>query len=182
LFRTEFVNQVVVDWETLGAVSFYNLNGNSFANSVQLGVDVRLFRLIDTRLAYKYYDVQTDYKSGRMQKPLQPKHRYFFNAGYVSNKWRMDATYQFTGKQRIPSTLLAPNGFESDPFGLINTQLTYLPKPNLELYVGAENLNDIRQDNPIQSVDQPFSSFFDSSLVYAPVYGRMMYIGVRYNL
>jgi hypothetical protein len=61
-------------------------------------------------------------------------------------------------------------------------QLTYLPRPNLELYIGAENLNDIRQDNPIQSVDQPFSSFFDSSLVYAPVYGRMMYIGVRYNL
>lgn len=182
LFRTEFVNQVVVDWETLGQVSFYNLSGNSFANSVQLGMDARLFRLIDTRLAYKYYDVQTDYKTGRMQKPLQPKHRYFFNAGYVGDKWRMDATYQFTGKQRIPSTLLDPNGFESDPFGLINTQLTYLPKPNLELYIGAENLNDFRQDNPIQSFDQPFSSFFDSSLVYAPVYGQMMYIGMRYSL
>lgn len=182
LFRTEFVNQVVVDWETLGQVSFYNLSGNSFANSVQLGMDARLFRLIDTRLAYKYYDVQTDYKTGRMQKPLQPKHRYFFNAGYVGDKWRMDATYQFTGKQRIPSTLLDPNGFESDPFGLINIQLTYLPKPNLELYIGAENLNDFRQDNPIQSFDQPFSSFFDSSLVYAPVYGQMMYIGMRYSL
>ena len=182
LFRTEFVNQVVVDWETLGEVSFYNLDGNSFANSIQLGLDARLFRLIDTRFAYKYYDVQTDYQAGRLQKPLQPKNRYFFNAGYVSDKWRMDATYQFTGKQRIPPTLLNPNGFQSAPFGLINTQFTYLPKPNLELYIGAENLNNYRQDNPIQSFDQPFSSSFDSSLVYAPVYGRMLYLGLRYNL
>ena len=26
LYRTEFVNQVVVDWETLGQISFYNLS------------------------------------------------------------------------------------------------------------------------------------------------------------
>lgn len=182
LFRTEFVNQVVVDWETLGEVSFDNLYGKSFANSIQLGLDARLFRLIDTRFAYKYYDVQTDYQAGRLQKPLQPKNRYFFNAGYVSDKWRMDATYQYTGKQRIPPTLLNPNGFQSAPFGLINTQFTYLPKPNLELYIGAENLKNYQQDNPIQSSDQPFSSFFDSSLVYAPVYGRMLYLGLRFNL
>jgi outer membrane receptor protein involved in Fe transport len=75
-----------------------------------------------------------------------------------------------------------PNGFESDAFGLINTQLTYIPKKNLEIYVGAENLNNERQARPILSADQPFSPNFDSSLVYAPVFGRMMYVGFRYNL
>ena len=182
LYRTEFINQVVVDWETFGQISFYNLSGKSYANSFQLGLDIRLFRILDTRFAYKYYDVQLDYSSGRMQKPLQPKQRYFTNLGYISNKWRMDATYHHTGKQRVPPTSLNPNGFESDAFGLINAQITYIPKTNFEIYMGAENLNNQRQDRPILSADQPFSSSFDSSLVYAPVFGRMMYIGLRFNL
>jgi hypothetical protein len=54
LYRTEFVNQVVVDWETLGQISFYNLSGESFANSLQLGLDTRLFRILDARFAYKH--------------------------------------------------------------------------------------------------------------------------------
>ena len=182
LYRTEFINQVVVDWETFGQISFYNLSGKSYANSFQLGLDIRLFRILDTRFAYKYYDVQLDYSSGRMQKPLQPKQRYFTNLGYISNKWRMDATYHHTGKQRVPPTSLNPNGFESDAFGLLNAQITYIPKTNFEIYMGAENLNNERQLRPIISVEQPFSSNFDSSLVYAPVFGRMMYLGLRYNL
>ena len=182
LYRTEFVNQVVVDWETLGEISFYNLSGESYANSLQLGLDTRLFRILDARFAYKYYDVQVDYSSGRMQKPLQPKQRYFMNLGYIGTKWRMDATYHHTGSQRIPPTIVNPNGFESDAFGLINAQITYIPKTNFEIYMGAENLNNERQARPILSADQPFSTSFDSSLVYAPVFGRMMYVGLRYNL
>ena len=182
LYRTEFVNQVVVDWETLGQISFYNLSGESYANSFQLGLDTRLFRILDARFAYKYYDVQLDYSSGRMQKPLQPKQRYFMNLGYIGTKWRMDATYHHTGSQRVPLTVVNPNGFESESFGLINTQLTFVPKTNFEIYIGAENLNNKQQVHPIISADDPFSLNFDSSLVYAPVFGRMMYVGLRYNL
>jgi outer membrane receptor for ferrienterochelin and colicin len=182
LYRTEFVNQVVVDWETLGQVSFYNLLGESFANSFQLGLDTRLFKILDARFAFKYYDVKVDYLSERMQKPLQPKQRYFINLGYVDTKWRMDATYHFIGSQRIPPTVVNPNGFESNPFGLINAQLTFIPKINFEIYMGTENLNNEKQVRPILSAEEPFSSNFDSSLVYAPVFGRMMYVGLRYNL
>ena len=182
LYRTEFVNQVVVDWETIGQISLYNLSGESYANSFQLGLDTRLFRILDARFAYKYYDVQLDYSSGRIQKPLQPKQRYFMNFGYIGTKWRMDATYHHTGPQRIPPTVMRPNGFKSDAFGLINAQLTYIPKINFEIYMGAENLNNQRQAHPILSSDQPFSSSFDSSLIYAPVFGRMMYVGLRFNL
>jgi outer membrane receptor protein involved in Fe transport len=117
-----------------------------------------------------------------MEKPLQPKRRYFMNLGYMGARWRMDATYHHTGPQRIPPTILNPNGFKSDAFGLINAQLTYITKINFEIYIGAENLNNERQARPILSADQPFSSNFDSSLVYAPVFGRMIYLGLRYNL
>lgn len=182
IFRTEFVNQIVVDWETQKQVSFYNLSGKSYANSFQLGFDTQIFRVLDARFAYKYYDVKVDYNSKSMQKPLQPKQRYFANFGYVKNKFRVDATYHHTGSQRIPPTVFNPNGFNSKPYGLINAQLTYIPKINLEIYLGAENLNNKKQSNPILSSDQPFSESFDSSLIYAPVFGRMIYAGLRYNL
>ncbi|MEC8637536.1 MAG: TonB-dependent receptor, partial [Bacteroidota bacterium] len=182
IFRTSFVNQVVVDWETLGQVSFYNLEGDSYANSLQLGLDARLFRLIDARFSYKFYDVQLDYVAAKKQKPLQPKQRYFLNLGYVGDQWRADATYHYTGPQRIPATNQQSNGFESNAFGLMNAQITYIPKPNFEIYMGAENLTNYKQAQPILSADQPFSSSFDSSLVYAPIFGRMMYLGLRYNL
>ena len=181
LYRTEFVNQVVVDWETLDRYRFiiYQVKATQ---KFQLGLDARLFRILDARFAYKYYDVQVDYSSGRMQKPLQPKQRYFINLGYIGTKWRIDATYQYTGSQRIPPTILNPNGFESKSFGLINSQLTYILKTNFEIYLCGENLNNESQARPILSADQPFSTNFDSSMVYAPVYGRMMYVGLRYNL
>jgi len=182
LFRTEFVNQVVVDWETQGQVSFYNLDGDSFANSFQLGLNARLFRFIDARFAYKWYDVQVDYSHGLLQKPMQPKQRFFTNWGYAGTKWRADITYQFTGKQRIPPSSSNPNGLESDTFGLLNAQITYLPLVNFELYVGTENANNYQQSNPIQSANNPFSPTFDTSLVYAPVFGRMVYAGLRYTL
>ena len=64
----------------------------------------------------------------------------------------------------------------------MNAQITYIPKPNFEIYMGGENLTNYKQAQPILSADQPFLSSFDSSLVYAPVFGRMMYVGLRYNL
>ena len=51
LFRTSFVNQVVVDWETPRQISFYNLDGDSYANSLQFGLDASLFRMIDARFS-----------------------------------------------------------------------------------------------------------------------------------
>ena len=145
-------------------------------------MDARLFRLIDARFSYKFYDVQVDYFDAKKQKPLQPKERYFLNLGYIGDQWRADATYHYTGPQRIPATNQQPNGFESNAFGLMNAQITYIPIPNFEIYMGGENLTNYKQAQPILSADQPFSSSFDSSLVYAPVFGRITYLGLRYNL
>ena len=181
VFRTEFVNQVVVDWETADAIRFYNLEGDSFANSVQLGFDSELASDLNLRLAYKYYDVQLDYDAGRQQKPLQPEHRFFANLGYVGKKWRLDGTYQYTGAMRVPATANHPEGQQTDPFGLVNAQITYIPTSKLEFYVGAENAADYRQTDPIVSASDPFGTSFDTTQVYAPVEGSMMYVGMRYN-
>ena len=69
-YRTDFRNQVVVDWENPRAISFYNLDGVSFANSFQVEVNHEILENLEVRMAYKYYDVATAYRSGRLQKSL----------------------------------------------------------------------------------------------------------------
>ena len=85
-YVTDFQNQVVVDWETPGQIDFYNLQGDSFAKSFQVAVDYTPVPQWNLRLAYKNYAVETQYKSGQKQLPLQPKNRYFINVGWESNR------------------------------------------------------------------------------------------------
>ena len=67
-------------------------------------------------------------------------------------------------------------------YGLWNAQLTRVFSPQFEVYLGGENLANQRQVNPVIGIDQPFGRNFDASLVYAPVFGRMIYAGLRFNL
>ena len=38
------------------------------------------------------------------------------------------------------------------------------------------------QDNPVVGADDPFGTNFDTSIIYAPIMGRMFYTGFRYKL
>ncbi len=65
-FRTDFQDQVVVDLDqATNKILFYNLEGKSFANSLQIQWDLTPAKNLDLRLAYKYYNVETDYLSGK---------------------------------------------------------------------------------------------------------------------
>ena len=190
-YVTDFENQIVVDWENPQEINFYNLEGRSIANSFQVEVNYNLAEGLDLRTAYKYFDVITDYKSGRLQKPLQPRNRFFANLSYETNndnfnQWRFDVTFNVVGAQRLPNTSSNPaqyqlpafvNGFE-----LLNSQITKVFSKKFEVYVGAENLTNTRQQNPVLGSDNPFGSNFDTSIVYAPIFGRMIYTGFRFKI
>jgi outer membrane receptor for ferrienterochelin and colicin len=191
-YRTDFKNQVVVDWENPRAISFYNLEGESYANSFQLEVNHEILRNLELRTAYKFYDVKTDYNTGLLQKPLQAQHRFFGNLGYETEvhengaQWRFDYTLHHLGKQRLPNTDVNPSQYRlgdfSDPYSLMNAQVTKVFSDAFELYVGGENLTNYRQKNPVLSADNPFGSNFDTSIVFAPIMGRMFYLGFRYKV
>ncbi|MGQ9818755.1 MAG: hypothetical protein ACUVQ1_02350 [Candidatus Kapaibacteriales bacterium] len=53
---------------------------------------------------------------------------------------------------------------------------------NFEIYVGIENLTNFKQKNPILAANNPFSPYFDSSIIWGPIYGRLVYLGARYYL
>ena len=192
-YRTDFQNQVVIDWENPQEVNFYNLKGDSFANSFQVELNYSLFEHFDFRTAYKYYDVQTDYLTGKLSKPLTPEHRFFANISYITNgeegatsRWKFDLTYNWLSEQRFASTRSNPIEFrlpeESSTIGTLNAQVTKVFSPKFEVYVGGENITNVRQDNPILGADDPFGSNFDTTFVYGPIYGSMYYAGLRFKI
>ncbi|MDY2586966.1 TonB-dependent receptor [Winogradskyella aquimaris] len=191
-YRTDFQNQVVVDWENPFEINFYNLDGESYANSFQFEFNYNAFKGFDIRTAYKYYDIKTDYNSGKLEKPLIPRNRLFANAAYETeaksngSQWKFDATYNWLDSQRFPSTEISVPEFQLDEYsptiGTLNLQVTKVFSPNFEVYLGGENITNVRQTNPIISPDNPFGSNFDSNFVYGPIFGSMYYAGIRYRL
>ncbi|MGJ8664776.1 MAG: TonB-dependent receptor domain-containing protein [Patiriisocius sp.] len=191
-YRTDFQNQVVVDWEDVNQIRFYNLDGESFANSFQMELNYTLAERLDLRTAYKYYDVQTDYNSGKLERPLTPSHRIFANLGYetaVQSKgqhWKFDATYNWLGEQRYSSTAGNPEEFRlpeySPSIGTLNAQITRVFSTKFEIYAGAENLTNETQETPIIDAENPFGSNFDTTFVYGPIFGSNFYAGLRYKI
>ena len=191
-YITDFDSRVVVDWESPTNILFYNLVGRSYAKSFQAQFSYSLANSIDLLLAYKNTDAKTDYISGRQQNPLTPSNRFFLNLSYdgpsneKSRKWKFDVTYNHLGKQRIPSTIQNPEIFRLDPFSskldLINSQITRVFSDSFEVYLGVENLTNYKQNDGIISNSDPFGQYFDATMIYGPVSGRMSYLGLRYKI
>jgi hypothetical protein len=70
----------------------------------------------------------------------------------------------------------------SNSINLLNIQVTKVFSRNFEMYVGGENITNTMQDNPIVSANDPFGSYFDSTLIYAPINGANYYMGLRYKI
>ncbi|MGC6431713.1 MAG: TonB-dependent receptor [Jejuia sp.] len=191
-YRTDFTNQVVVDWENPQEINFYNLDGKSFANSFQVELNHNTFEGFDLRLAYKFYDVRTDYNSGRLERPLTPTHRFFANAGYETTlnkkgaQWKFDATFNWLGDQRFASTAGNPIGLQlperTPTVATLNAQIIKVFSPKFEVYLGGENITNVRQSNPVLGADNPFGANFDSTFVYGPIFGSMYYAGLRFRV
>jgi outer membrane receptor for ferrienterochelin and colicin len=192
-YSTQFTNQVVVDVdESPQQVLFYDLDGSSYANNLQVQFNYEPATNLEVRLAYKFYDVKTDFQKGKLEKPLQAVHRFFGNIAYETNpkqngsQWKFDYTYNLLGKQRLPYTGSNPVNYQladySPGYSQMNAQVTKVFTKNFEIYLGGENLTGYTQENPILAADDPFSPYFDSSIVYAPVLGNMYYAGLRFKI
>ena len=190
VYRTTFENQVVVDIENTGALSFYNLAGKSFSHTMQLDIAYELFDRFDIKMAYKLNDVQTTYSDGSQKEiPLASRSRILLNLAYTTNtdKWLFDLTCNHIGESRVPQHNVSSENQQvelekfSAPFYTINAQVSKKFK-QLDWYIGVENLLAYTQENPIIDANNPFDDAFDASLIYAPVMGRLIYTGIRYKI
>ncbi|WP_396590109.1 TonB-dependent receptor plug domain-containing protein [Allomuricauda sp. R78024] len=191
-YRTVFQDQVVVDWENPTEISFYNLTGESSSNSYQIDLNYELLQSLKVRMTYKNYNVPIDYASGRFQRPFQSSDRFFTNlnyetsSGHHGSQWRFDFTYNWQGKQRIPTmaneTLSTFKDGFSKGYSILNFQITKVFSHGFEAYLGGENIANFTQANPIIGSDDPFGLLFDTTQVYGPILGATYYAGVRFKI
>jgi len=185
-YRTDFIQQTIVDMDRdLQNIYVYNLNGKSYSNSFQGELNFKLIERLDFTTAFRYNDVKITTNDILQDKPLVNKYRGILTLSYSTNhnKWKFDFTNQFNGASRLPEI----NGntyrteIRSKPYYILHAQVTKKFK-HFDLYLGAENLTNFTQNNPVIAAENPFSEYFDSSIVWGPIVGRMFYIGARYSL
>ncbi len=186
----------------------------SSSTTIQIEFDWSFHRRLDVRAAYRWVDAVTGYASGdydadygfeMKQDPYVSKHRAFTHWSYASKEslegkqTRIDATIQWVGPQALPVPGGVAMGMDPDnpmdpmenmhpsvspSFTQVNLQVTQTLPGNLELYIGIENLANVRQMSPIAGVNDGVLDLenFDASLVYGPIMGRMSYAGLRWTL
>ena len=190
-YYTDFLKQIVVDMDSdPHAIRFYNLDGRSYSNSFQVEASYPFFRGFTLTAAYRYTDAKTDYRNEegvahRLKKPLVSDYKGLLTASYQTplKKWQFDLTSQFNGGGRMPTPdasnpLWEPN-FKA--YTVVNAQITKYFR-QWSIYVGAENLFNYKQPNPIIDASNPRGDNFDGSMVWGPVHGRKIYAGIRFNI
>ncbi|MBR73656.1 MAG: hypothetical protein CL872_01755 [Dehalococcoidaceae bacterium] len=184
IYRTEFEDQIVVNIEKQDQVSFTNLRGKSFSNVIQIGLEYKIINNLQLRLGYKKNRAVSTFNGIEAQLPLQPEQKGLINLSYktISDKWHFDITTNYNGSSRVPESAISA-GYFSSSFILLNSQITR-KWDNFDMYIGAENLTDYTQPNPIIDAENPLGleSDFDASLIWGPVMGRNIYAGIRYKI
>lgn len=202
-YRTDFQNQLIVDFEHPGELYLYNLTnangvgGRSFANSFQAELNVQPAKRFEVKAAYRFFDVQQSMggpfgEERLLSKMMISRDRLLLNAGYALpfDKWKFDATLQWNGPRRIPylrdgyvhsSYQNMPTEF-SPGFYNLNAQVSRAFQSGWEVYLGGENLTGFRQLTPILAANDPFGPRFDAgSQVWGPVTGQLVYVGFRFK-
>ena len=185
-FYTRIFNTVVVDQEDNPfSIDIYNSNGMSRTHTAQIDITWTPIKRFDIFATFRYTDSRYTTKShGFIERPLVSRYKALINLQYATNmrKWTFDFTAQLNGPARIPTqTGKLEDESYSPIYPMLFAQVSRRIK-KWEIYVGCENILNFKQNNPIISGDAPYSTDFNSSLVWGPLMGTKAYIGVRFNL
>ncbi len=190
VYRTQFTNQIIADIETdYTKAQFYNLDGQSYANTLLSMVTAEILRGFDIKLAYKFNDVKTTYQGNLQEVPLVAKHRGLATLDYRTpdKKWMFNITHQIVGQQRLADRHYVPSKYGnhhasySPVYKLTHMSINRFFK-TFELYSGVENLFGFTQHEAIIAWQDPDSEYFDATQVYAPMMGRRIYGGLRWRI
>lgn len=187
-YSTNFVKQVVVDQDSMPtAVFFYNLSGRSFANVIQAQFSFQPLKQFTILGAFRYNDVKVTEGNQLRQKALVNQYKVLLTLSYATRfeKWKFDLTGQMNGPSRIPDTKKMPPVLqlpEKSPVWVnLLAQVTRKFR-NFEIYIGGENLLNVRQLDPIVEYFKPYHTHFDASMAWGPVVGITGYAGIRLTI
>jgi len=189
-YYSHFINSLIVDLDQdKHAVYIYNQTdvpgAKSFAHCAQIEASIEVLRGWTWTAAFRYTDVkQTTFNAATNRYELRSKALTNRFKGVVTTsyqtplkKWQFDVTAQFNGVSRMP------DGF-TQPFTWYPQLMAQVTKyfRTCSVYVGAENMTNFRQENPIVDSFNPWGTDFDASMVCGPTTGWKIYVGFRYDL
>lgn len=187
-YQTQFQNQFFPDFDReAGKAYIRNFTNTSISNGFQVDANLKMIEIWEIKLAYNYVDVYRMVNGAKFILPFNPTNRVMASVSFrpENRPFFVDFNAHWFDKQRLPATLLEPDGKSgptfSDPYALLNGQITWKVK-TLEIYGGVENIFDFRQRQPIVGWQNPFGPNFDTSTVWGPTRGRELYLGFRWNL
>lgn len=215
-YYTKFLDGVIADMDrSLQGITLYNMHdvegAKYFSHNWQVEASMEILRGWTMTAAFRYTDVKqttfnTDANEYQLrEKPLQNKFKGIITTSYQTplKTWQFDLTAQFNGEGRMPDGFLIPEG--SNQYRVHNGCIYHKWYPQLlgqitkffrtwSIYLGAENMTNFTQDNPIVGERleakgdrqggfvNPQSANYDASMIWAPIHGWKMYLGFRWAL
>ena len=216
-YYTKFLDGVIADMDrSLQGITLYNMHdvegAKYFSHNWQVEASMEILRGWTMTAAFRYTDVkQTTFNRVANEyqlrdKPLQNKFKGIITTSYQTplNTWQFDLTAQFNGEGRMPDGFAIPEG-SKQYFTDENGQVHHKWYPQLlgqvtkffrtwSIYLGAENMTNFTQDNPIVGERleakgekhggfvNPHSANYDASMIWAPIHGWKLYLGFRWSL
>ena len=193
-FRTQFAQQMVVDYGAT-QIDFYALDGRTaFTDNYQLDFSIDPVERFNITATFRYTNAKQEYKGSEapVEKPMTSRFKGVLNLQYATNlnKWIFDFTASLNGSCRVydfmadfkdeDGNLLYKNG-RTPVYPMLYAQVTRRFK-GWDVYVGAENLTNYTQKNPIIGADNPRQPTFDASCIWGPLMGIKAHIGFRFTL
>ena len=189
LYRTDLEDAIAfVEADDEISALGYSYQWQNIDNAYVMGMDIAgsyaitndfVFSLRFEYFEGKYDKARSDWTGTEFEEISRNISRYpgysgGVNLEYSPSTWGFNFDADYKGKMFIDLTEPADPAdikiHETEPFVIINTKISKRIFDNYQLYIGARNLNDYTQEE--KHID-------DAAFMYAPVYGRILYGGIK---
>ena len=161
----------------------------SFTDNIQLDLSVDPVERFNITATFRYTNamIELDGK-GLVEKPMTSRFKGVLNLQYATNlnKWIFDFTASLNGSCRVYDFMKEMNpelykDGRTPMYPLLYAQVTRRFK-GWDVYVGAENLTNFRQEDAIIGAENPRQASFDASCIWGPLMGIKAHAGFRFTL
>lgn len=203
-FYTYFTNKIIPNYDEPGKIIYANTDGHAISRGIGLGINHQFGIPVVVNIGVNVQKVtQTEPDDAGIFQTFNvnfaPEWSSVSTINYEWKKPKLTFAYtlRLTGSMALPEVydlnsegqpIPHPRPTRSEPFAFQNIQLTKeFPKQNIQLYIGIQNLfNYVQPYSPLVGYNDPttmpgFSTYFDTAYAYAPIHGRELYVGVKWN-
>lgn len=203
-YYTYFTNKIIPDYDDPSKIVYANTNGYAQSRGVGVNISQEFAFPLSLNLGVNMQRAtQTEEnEEGEMESrniEFAPRWSGVFTASYHWKK--VDITFGYnmrlTGNMALPEVydldekgkpLADPRPLNSTSFSLHDLQLSKKISPAWSVYAGMQNILDYVQPySPLVGYNDPdaptgFSPYFDTAYSFAPIHGREIYLGLKWNL